>query len=140
MKGHKDIRLSMYDYQSNGYYFVTIVTKERKKVLENNIRQIEEDLLETTHDIRGVSVDTNIIMPNHIHLIFALNDCEFPLGEIVRRFKAKVSRRFGFPVWQSNYYEHVIRDEDTLNRIREYIIHNTELEMIKFEQFYKRSR
>ncbi len=28
------------------------------------------------------------------------------------------------PVWQRNYYEHVIRDDDDLNRIREYIINN----------------
>ena len=27
------------------------------------------------------------------------------------------------PVWQRNYYEHVIRDEESLNKIREYIIH-----------------
>jgi len=26
--------------------------------------------------------------------------------------------------WQRNYYEHIIRDEDELNRIREYIIYN----------------
>ena len=27
-------------------------------------------------------------------------------------------------VWQRNYYEHVIRDEETLNRIRQYIADN----------------
>ncbi len=26
--------------------------------------------------------------------------------------------------WQRNYYEHVIRDENDLNRIREYIVNN----------------
>jgi len=30
----------------------------------------------------------------------------------------------GTPVWQRNYYEHVIRDEDDLNRIRQYIMDN----------------
>ncbi len=28
------------------------------------------------------------------------------------------------PVWQRNYYEHVIRDEKSLKRIREYILTN----------------
>lgn len=28
------------------------------------------------------------------------------------------------PLWQRNYYEHVIRDEDALNRIWEYIMYN----------------
>jgi REP element-mobilizing transposase RayT len=28
------------------------------------------------------------------------------------------------PVWQCNYYEHIIRDEKSLNRIRQYIAEN----------------
>ena len=28
------------------------------------------------------------------------------------------------PVWQHNYYEHVIRSEDELNRVREYVVSN----------------
>jgi REP element-mobilizing transposase RayT len=28
------------------------------------------------------------------------------------------------PVWQRNYYEHIIRDENDLNRVREYIQNN----------------
>lgn len=30
----------------------------------------------------------------------------------------------GVPVWQHNYYEHIIRHEDELNRIREYMSEN----------------
>jgi len=30
----------------------------------------------------------------------------------------------GAPVWQRNYYERVIRDEDELDRVREYILLN----------------
>jgi REP element-mobilizing transposase RayT len=30
----------------------------------------------------------------------------------------------GLPVWQRNYYEHVIRSEASLNRIRQYILDN----------------
>ncbi|MCX6361141.1 MAG: transposase [Armatimonadetes bacterium] len=53
------------------------------------------------------------------------------LPEIVRAFKTYSSRSInqqmnspGTPVWQRNYYEHIIRDEDSLNRIREYIMDN----------------
>ncbi|HLG93855.1 MAG TPA: transposase [candidate division Zixibacteria bacterium] len=49
---------------------------------------------------------------------------------IVRMFKATTTKRINemrelpyAPVWQRNYYEHVIRDEESLNKIREYIIH-----------------
>ena len=51
------------------------------------------------------------------------------LGSIVRGFKIGVTKWFRantdiFPVWQRNYYEHVIRDETALHDIRQYIIHN----------------
>jgi len=53
------------------------------------------------------------------------------LGDIMRAFKSisaiAVNRhlgRRGQSFWQRNYYEHIIRDEAELNRIRDYIIHN----------------
>jgi len=53
------------------------------------------------------------------------------LREIVRAFKTFSARRInehrgtpGAPLWQRNYYEHIIRDERSLNRIREYIADN----------------
>jgi hypothetical protein len=52
------------------------------------------------------------------------------LGDVVRAFKSlsaihvnRLLMRSG-PLWQRNYYEHIIRDNEELNRIREYITHN----------------
>lgn len=53
------------------------------------------------------------------------------LPEIVRGFKTFSARRInqtrqapGVSVWQRNYHEHIIRDEASLRRIREYILNN----------------
>ena len=53
------------------------------------------------------------------------------LPEIIRGFKTFSARRInelretrGVPIWQRNYYEHIIRDEESLNRIRGYILNN----------------
>jgi len=53
------------------------------------------------------------------------------LPEIVRQFKTFSARRInqlrqtpGVPVWQRNYYEHIIRDAGALHRIRWYIRNN----------------
>lgn len=51
------------------------------------------------------------------------------LGEIVRQFKAISTihiRANGLPkfAWQPNYYEHIIRNDHSLERIREYIAGN----------------
>ena len=53
------------------------------------------------------------------------------LSEIVRAFKTFSARRInalhntvGTPFWQRNYYEHVIRNQSALDRIRQYIADN----------------
>lgn len=65
---------------------------------------------------------TNRHMPNHP---------SGTLGAIVRGFKAATTsqaRKRGLladvPLWQRNYYEHVIRSDEALRRIREYIPDN----------------
>lgn len=99
----------------------------------------------------NVEIDGFVAMPNHIHGIVAIVDnckgtaCRAPtemierfgkptacsLPTIVRSFKSAVTRRInalrqtqGVQVWQRNYYEHVIRNEDDLNEIRRYILDN----------------
>ncbi|MBL7156653.1 MAG: transposase [Candidatus Omnitrophica bacterium] len=45
-------------------------------------------------------------------------------NEYIRNVKINNWPRFGKHLWQRNFYEHVIRDEQDSNRIREYIINN----------------
>ncbi len=95
-----------------------------------------------------VELGTFCIMPNHIHGIIILNENSvvvgaglrpaptnithphgrYPLSEIVRAFKSFSSRRINaarklssVPVWQRNYYEHIIRSDDEYKRIQFYI-------------------
>jgi len=46
------------------------------------------------------------------------------IGNIVRGYKAGVSRLIGFSPWQRNYHDHVIRNQEDYNRIAEYIENN----------------
>ena len=97
-----------------------------------------------------IDLDTFIVMPNHIHGIIHIrgrrdqtvgarhaaplhkrNVQPGSIGAIVRSFKSAVTKRYnekhapsGLGLWQRNYYEHVIRDENSLIRIREYIAAN----------------
>jgi len=136
MRGLKNVRLANYDYRTDGYYFVTIVTNYRKKYFRDKKQPIEEELNDLVVKTNGLSVDYFVIMPDHIHLIFVLENCNISLGEIVRRFKAKVSHKLSANIWQPSYYEHVIRSDKAFKKIREYIINNPQAEVLKFEQFY----
>jgi REP element-mobilizing transposase RayT len=137
MHGRKDIRLKNYDYTTNGYYFVTAVTKIKENIFTGKERLIESRLKDTLTKIPGTKLDYSVVMPNHVHLIIILQNCTLHLGEIIRRFKAKVSHILNDNVWQANYYEHVIRNEKALEKIRGYIINNPQELLLKFAQFYK---
>ena len=48
------------------------------------------------------------------------------LGTIIGQFKSAVTRRARHttPIWQRNYHDHIIRNEESLREIREYIHNN----------------
>jgi REP element-mobilizing transposase RayT len=53
------------------------------------------------------------------------------LSKIVGRFKMITAKQInilqgtqGQPLWQRNYYEHIVRDDESLIRIRQYISDN----------------
>jgi hypothetical protein len=45
-------------------------------------------------------------------------------NEYIRGVKQNGCPRFAGTLWQRNYWEHIVRDEAELNRIRNYIHHN----------------
>ena len=89
-----------------------------------------------------VQLDEIVLMPDHVHCIIVLLDASASaaqgaprraptLADTVRALKGNAPRRInqlretpGAAVWQRNYYEHIVRNEDELARIREYIINN----------------
>ena len=64
------------------------------------------------------------------------NAAKMSLSDVVHRFKTLTTKRyiegvkrfswasFATRFWQRNYFEHVIRNEESLNRIRQYILDN----------------
>jgi len=134
----KHVRLKHYDYSTDGYYFVTICAHRRRPILNKKDKIINEILHALPHRFPGVSIDYYVLMPSHIHVIFAFREAKIPLWEVVRAFKSLVSRKIGQnDFWQRGYYEHVIRNEKALLKIRRYIRNNPLVEKIKFERFYE---
>jgi REP element-mobilizing transposase RayT len=116
-----------------GAYFVTVCTEGRRCFFGCvNGRRVElsrlgriasECLLDVRQHHAGAIVDTNVVMPNHVHAVVVLTEAaEATLGTAIGTYKAAVSRRSRIRgLWQRGYYDHVIRDESELARIREYV-------------------
>jgi REP element-mobilizing transposase RayT len=69
--------------------------------------------------------------PNGTKFIHPTGTTPGSLGAIMQNFQSVTTRKInrirktpGFKLWQRNYYEHIIRDENELNRIRKYILTN----------------
>ena len=117
----------------------------------NAIGEITAEEWTKSERVRGeIELDEWIVMPNHLHGIVwithnsdnrnvgATGRSPLPsgpkprsIGAMVAGFKSAATKRIntilgtpGAPVWQRNYYEHVIRNEDALDRIRQYIRDN----------------
>ncbi len=117
-----------------------------KKMILNDLGKIVQDEWIKTANIRThVSLDEFVIMPNHIHGIIIINKNDVgatrrvalmglqsgSVGAIIGQFKSSVTKRInehrntpGRYVWQRNYYDHIIRNDADLNRIRQYITNN----------------
>ncbi|MHB8991420.1 MAG: transposase [Chloroflexota bacterium] len=99
-----------------------------------------------------VELDEFVVMPNHLHGVVLIRAGEAiaaaaiasplqrqrphgtdpgSLGAIIQSFKSVSTRKLnelrgirGAPVWQRDYYDHVIRNDASLHEIREYIASN----------------
>lgn len=134
----KSLRIPGYDYSQPGAYFVTIVTHGREcllgQILDGRMalsdagRIVERTWFDLPNRYPGIRLDAFVVMPNHVHGIITLLDSTWKGSEIVRGFKSVSARKInlirdatGQPVWQRNYYEHIVRDEGELQRIADYI-------------------
>ena len=183
----KHLRLSGFDYASEGAYFITVVTQNREPlfgeiihdemVLSEFGRIVEEEWLRSASIRTEIELGAYVVMPNHFHGIVHIfeihnsdhqpdmqpNDIEsivgayghtplkigtgdrlvaptrnYPhgpkpksLGALIAGFKSSVTTRINTlrgtpdtPVWQRNYYDHIIRNDRAYDAVEKYIQDN----------------
>jgi len=154
------IRLKDYDYSQPNIYFVTICAHGQRspfgkisgeKVVLNEMGKIvDSHWANIPAHYANVSLDEYIIMLDHLHGLIIVSEINAgamngaptakSLANIISCFKAGVTRELGksrlivrYPIWQRIYYEHVVRSQDELNEIRQYIRNNPLARALKTE-------
>ena len=133
--------------------------KKGKLVLNDFGKIVKDEWLKTKTIRNNIDLDYYVIMPNHFHGIL-INESRDKarlvptevrrfgkpvpnsLSSIIGSFKSAVTKRInesrkspGAKVWQSRFYDHIIRNDNDLHRIRTYIQNNP----LKWEldEYYK---
>ncbi len=147
----KHNRLKGYDYSVPGYYFVTISTWNHcpyfgeinnGQVRLNSLGLIAQRFwIEIPTHYNTIAIDVFTILPDHIHGIIVIEEINnvgtaqwavptVGLSTIINSYKGAVTKtvhtqmpnnNFG---WQRSFYDHIIRSDEALNQIRQYIVNN----------------
>lgn len=131
------VRLQKLDYSLPNRFFITLCAlrhgvyfqkyPQLKKIISGNLFSLSKYF-------PNISVDKNVIMPNHIHLIIRIKSQvkNITLGKIINVFKGKTINQWLkiikqnnlniiACIWQRNYYEHRIRNDEEYYKYSKYI-------------------
>ena len=135
--------MPQYDYSSAGSYFLTVCTKDKRCTLgtvgrddlgapqvqltaRGTLAQRYICAIETAY--HDVTVEKYAVMPNHIHILLTLHNgapgSARPtqrIPRLVAALKRVTNRAAGEELWQTSYYDHVVRGEADFLRIWSYI-------------------
>jgi len=146
----KRLRLRNYDYSAPGTYFTTICVHNREclfgEITEGKVRLspfgriVEQAWTWLGDHYASVELDEWVVMPSHLHAIVTIRDPPVAdstnrpaksLGRLLAAFKSistnEINRMRGTTaskVWQRGFYDHIVRSEAALARIRRYIVEN----------------
>jgi len=145
-------RLKNWDYSSSGWYFITICTQNREMYFGDVIND-EMVLSEMGHAAAGCWLgmsrvydvligDAWVVMPNHVHLLFGINNpdrqknqnnaflkmIKNSVSSIINHYKGRVTKyakKENIPfLWQPRFYDHIVRSKNEFFKIQSYIENN----------------
>ena len=140
-------RLKNYDYSSCGAYFITICTLDRRNYFWKNVgatsgrpqdielssygKMADEAIQNIPSSYPALSLESYVIMPNHIHLLVGVCTDEYgrpmvapTMSRVVNQLKGIISKRVGFGIWQKSFYDHIIRNREDYEEHLRYIFEN----------------
>jgi len=123
-------RLSNYDYSKDRPVHVTVCTENKERILgsEVNARIVANELLKTAKDL-GFNILCYCLMPDHLHVIVSPGESTLSVSKFLNIFKGRTTAIFRErkdlkKIWQRSAFDHVIRTEENLKGIIEYIRNN----------------
>lgn len=125
----KPLRLPLGSYADvDRWYFVTICANDKKWHFEAGaVRDTLVQAIRWSASQEKVEIMAYVVMPNHVHLVSSCGTNGLP--DFVRHFKGIASKRLREEhglrqVWQTSYFDHIIRGDESLEEKCEYVRQN----------------
>jgi putative transposase len=125
----RSLRLPCHDYSESRPYHVTWGTHDRKAFLcREDLACVVIECMEAEAARAPVDLCAYCVMPDHVHVLLTPRD-----GANVTRFiqavKSRTTRAHWAlggegKLWQRGFYDHIVRREESVSRIAEYILAN----------------
>jgi len=117
-----------FDYEGAFGYHIIVVTARRARVLVGALARDVILALEEAAAKNSFELLAFVVMPDHLHVLVAGVDAKADLIRFAQRFKQRTvydyKRAHGVELWQRSYFDHVVRSEERLPDIAEYIVAN----------------
>ena len=145
----KRMRLEGYDYSGSGVYFLTLCSKDKKPIFSQIVgrgildaplteltaygQSVKDAITYINQKNQNLAIEHSVIMPNHVHLLVRVNEQtggahrseSRATGEAIPKFVSSLKRYTnklsGTELWQTGYYDHIVRDEQDYRARWEYI-------------------
>lgn len=123
---HKNIRLHPAKYRGVQWHFVTLRCAARRRVFADAERaswmvdQLRKHATSHTFAVHAYSV-----MPDHLHALAMGLDATSDLLAFLKSLKQKTAYEFRrtshSDLWQKKFYDHILRQKDSVARVAAYI-------------------
>jgi len=122
-------RLKDFDYTGCYAYSITSNCNENKEFFTNSkIVNNCLDVLKKVMNNNNFYVYCYCFMPNHLHLLLAGKNERSDLNKAIKLFKQKTGywfkNKYHQQLWQTSFYDHILREDEDLERAARYILEN----------------
>ncbi len=109
--------------QTGLVYHITAVTQHRAPYFSvlNNGRKVVQQLMALQTEGRAATL-CYVVMPDHLHWLMVLQESTLP--EVMQLLKGRSAHAIGHAVWQANYFDHAVRQDEDLRKMALYIVAN----------------
>ena len=127
--GSQQLRKGRYSQKDYLYFITTSCFNKQKIFITKDTVQIVFDAIDWLEKEKCIDCYFIIVMPNHLHLVFQLFSKK-SLSEVMKSLKGFTGRKIkeklnlNTAVWQEQFYDHLIRRDESFIEIMKYCLYN----------------